>query len=186
MAKRRKPRPDSERSRSRLRLKRIAGADDAWELALPPCAEERADDLDEVRAMIEAGEFEIAVDELRWLLDGCGDLLEAHRLLGEIAFEQGDVPLARGHFGYAYRIVLKALPAEFRGTLPAANPANRTFYEAALGLLECLWQRDKREMADDVVAQLKRLDPSDPLRLDRAAPGSGPRPEGPDVYELKP
>ena len=54
--------------------------------------------------MIEAGETEVARDELQWLLGGCTDLIDAHKTLGEIALVEHDLPLARGHFGYAYQI----------------------------------------------------------------------------------
>lgn len=135
--------------------------------------------------MIEAGEHDIALDELRWLLEGCGDLIEAHQLLGEIAAEQGDLPLARGHFGYAVRIVQKALPEGFRGTLPAERAANRAFYESAAGLIDCLRRLGKPKWAADVAALVGRLDPSDPLELQRGAAGC-PDPDEPDLYELKP
>src|SRR5262245_42144351 len=76
----------------------------AWELVHPRCALARADDMDDVRQMVEHGETEIAVDELRWLLNGCSDFIDAHRLLGELALGAEDFPLARGHFGYAFRL----------------------------------------------------------------------------------
>ena len=42
----------------------------AWELLHPQCAGDRAEDLEEVQKMIDAGEAEIATDELRRLLNG--------------------------------------------------------------------------------------------------------------------
>ena len=65
--------------------------------------------------MIAAGETEIARDELVWLLSECPDFLEAHVHLGLIALEEGDPKLARGHFGRAYELCLRALDAEARG-----------------------------------------------------------------------
>ena len=51
----------------------------------------------------------MAIDELRWLLEVCRDMIEAHFLLGKLAVEaEHDVPLARGHFGYAYQLGVKA------------------------------------------------------------------------------
>ena len=71
----------------------------------PRCVRDRAEDLEEVRAMIEAGELEIALDELRWLLADCREFIAAHVLLGELAVAtQGDLPLARGHFGAGYQL----------------------------------------------------------------------------------
>jgi len=116
--------------------------------------------------MLAAGEYEIAQDELRWLLDGCSEFIAAHKTLGEIALLEGDVKLARGHFGYAYKIGRKALPAEgLRGTLPYDLPANRDFYEASKGLCACLRDLARYELALETLADLLKLDPSDPLNL---------------------
>ena len=75
--------------------------------------------------MMEAGEVDIAIDELRWLLSGCSDFIEAHRLLGELALAENDLPLARAHFGYAYSLYVSSIagghdPAERRAALAAA------------------------------------------------------------------
>lgn len=116
--------------------------------------------------MLAAGEFEIAQDELRWLLDGCSEFLAAHKLLGEMALLEGDFKLARGHFGYAYKIGRKALPKEgLRGTLPYDLPANHDFYEASKGLCACLRELGRHELALETIADLLKLDPSDPLNL---------------------
>ena len=138
--------------------------EDAWELVHPRCARDREDDLEEVRKMIDAGEVEIATDECRWLLSGCSDCVEAHRILGEIALGENDLPLARGHFGYAFQLGTKALnQAGSKGPLPYRIPANQGFLEAGKGLAWCLKQLDKREMAAEVVEQMLKCDPSDPL-----------------------
>ena len=111
--------------------------------------------------MLDAGEIDVAVDELRWLLEGCRELLEAHRLLGQIASSAGDVPLARAHFGRAYELALKVLPkGGLPGTLPYARDANRAFFEAGRGLVECLVQLGETGLADGFVKQLLALDPS--------------------------
>src|SRR5687768_14077660 len=118
------------RSKSALKLRRVAGQQ-AWELVHPPCVDERADDLAEVQAMLAAGEIDIARDELIWLLEGCRDFVTAHKLLGELAAAEGDVKLARAHFGYAWQIGVAALPAGgLDGPLPYARPANQAFLEA--------------------------------------------------------
>ena len=137
-----------------------------FELVPPACALERAEDLEEVHQMIDAGENDIAVDELRWLLNDCPDLLEAHQLLGELALVDGDVRLARAHFGYAFDIGLKALPQErWRGTLPFRLPANRSFLTAIKGLAHCLNEIGEANSAREVGRQLMAFDPSDPLRV---------------------
>jgi hypothetical protein len=131
---------------------------------------ERADDLDEVREMIRAGEREIAVDELRWLLDGCSDYLEAHQFLGELALAlDHDVELARGHFGLAFQLGEQALrragdprPVLYR------EPANRAFFECGRHLAACLVELGKRDLAESVIAKLIACDPSDPLQLNAA------------------
>ena len=116
-----------------LTLRRLPG-EDAFELVYPPCVHRREADMEEARAMLDAGEIDVAVDELRWLLEGCKGLLEAHRLLGEVALADGDLPLARAHFGYGYELGVKALPAAgLQGTLPYSRPANRPFLEAGKG-----------------------------------------------------
>ena len=49
--------------------------------------------------------------------------------------------------------------------LPALHPANRPFYDAGRGLAWCLNELGKRELALEVVAELLRCDPTDPLGL---------------------
>jgi len=79
---------------TRLQLKRLDGH--RFALQPPECARDRQDDLDDVTEMIAAGELEIARDELLYLVSDCRGFLEAHNRLGELALEEGDVPLARG------------------------------------------------------------------------------------------
>jgi len=139
---------------------------DVWELVHPRCALERAEDVEEVRKMIAAGETDVAVDELRWLLDGCSDFIEAHRVLGELAMLEEDVPLARGHFGYAYQLGVKAIDqARPTGTFPYALDNNKAFLEAGKGLVWSLQQLGKRDTALEVIERLLQHDPSDPLGL---------------------
>jgi hypothetical protein len=162
------PKPtDARHSGSSLRLRRTAEGD-AWELVHPRCARDRQEDLEEVRKMIDAGEIDVAMDECRWLLQGCGDCLEAHRLLAEIALGEKDYPLARGHFGYAFRLGAQALErAGVSGPLPYRVPANQAFLESAKGLAWCLRELDKPDMAAEVVATALACDPSDPLGIAR-------------------
>jgi hypothetical protein len=149
--------------RSPLSVRQVRGAE-GWELVHPRCAEERTEDLDEVEAMLQAGELDVARDELRWLLEECHDCLAAHRLLGEIAALEGDWKLARGHFGYAYDLGLRALPAEsLAGPLPYARAANRAFHAAGKGLAVSLIELGRAEQAAAVIDQLLRLDDCDPL-----------------------
>ncbi len=116
--------------------------------------------------MIEAGETDIALDELRWLLSGCAEFIAAHALLGEIALGMGDWPLARGHYGAGYQLGLQTLRrAKMPKPLLYSQPANQPFFEAGRGLIACLEKLDKRQMAEEVVSTLIQFDPSDPLRL---------------------
>ena len=62
---------------------------DGWVLVHPRCARDRADDLEEVREMVEAGELDVAIDELRWLVGGCSEFIEAHALLGRVGTGDG-------------------------------------------------------------------------------------------------
>lgn len=113
--------------------------------------------------MIAEGELAVAQDELRWLLSGCSDCMEAHLLLGELALaEQSDLELARGHFGYAYQLGLRAWRRSGEpAPVPYAQLANRAFLESGRHLAWCLEKLGKSGMADEVVATLLQLDPSD-------------------------
>lgn len=148
-----------------LRVRRKPGEKD-WELVHPRCALERTEDLEEVRLMLDAGEIDLAIDELRWLLDGCGDFVAAHRTLAELALDDGDLRLARGHFGYAYEIAASAFPPRgLDAPLPYRFPANRPFLEAAKGLAWCLHELGKKQLATRVLERLLMCDPEDPLNV---------------------
>ena len=158
-------RDDSDAGRYAVRVRRVPQKH-AWELVHPRCAKDRAEDIEEVLNMIEGGELEIARDELRWLLEGCSDFIAAHYLLGEIAVAQGDVTLARGHYGYAFRLGTAAIPrGGLDGPLAYSRPANRDFFSAGRALAQCLEQLGRAPMAREVLERLLILDPDDPLSL---------------------
>ena len=138
-----------------------------WVLVHPRCVRERAEDLEEVRAIVEAGEIDVAIDELRWLVGGCSEFVEAHALLGELALATGnDVRLARGHFGFAVQLVLTTLKrAKVAGPLPYHQPANRAFFEAGRGLAWCLAKLELLPKAAELVDTLVKLDPADSAEL---------------------
>jgi hypothetical protein len=145
---------------------RVRPVGDAWELVHPRCACDRAEDIEEIQAMLAAGENEIARDEIRWLLEGCHDFIEAHKLLGEIAYAERDLPLARGHFGYALRIGQQAIErAGNPRPVPYRLLGNQPFHESGKVLALCLIELDRRELAVAVVEQLVSYDPSDPLGM---------------------
>mgnify|MGYP003402440136 CR=1 FL=1 len=132
----------------------------------PRCARDTAEDLEEVRLMIDVGEHEIARDELRWLLTDCPENMGAHVLLGDLAAEAGDFSLARGHYGAGYQLGLQTLRrAKMPKPLLYSQPANRAFFEAGRGLIGSLERLGTNAMADEVLATLMELDSSDPLRL---------------------
>jgi hypothetical protein len=107
----------------------------AWEFVHPRCARRRLEDMEEVEAMIEAGEPDIAREELVWLLSECPDFLDAHLQLGLMALEEDDPKLARGHFGRAVELGFRAIEAAGHPRpLPYSLPGNRAFFEAAKGL----------------------------------------------------
>ena len=148
---------------STLRVRQVPGTK-SWELVHPPCARQRAEDIEEVESMIAAGELEIANDELRWLLGGCGDFVVAHRLLGEVALAENDIALARGHFGYAFELSTAALAKQqCSGPLPYSRAANQAFFEAAKGLAWCLQELGHTRRAIEVLEQALRLDSADAL-----------------------
>lgn len=112
--------------------------------------------------MLEAGEYDIARDELRWLLDGCTDCVGAHHMLGQIAAAENDFQLARGHFGYVHQICTAAFPnGVLPGVLPAALAGNRTFFESTLALAHCLKELGQTPKALQVLDELRKLDPAD-------------------------
>ena len=118
--------------------------------------------------MVEAGETEIARDELVWLLAECPDFLEAHVHLGLIALEDDDPKLARGHFGRAYELCLRAIEAAGNPRpLPYSLAGNRPLHEAAKGLVHCLLETGKRSLAADVCRRVGPFDPADPLGIAR-------------------
>jgi tetratricopeptide (TPR) repeat protein len=166
-SKARGPAAKSPNSEEAIELRRVRGGEGAeFELVHPRSVRDRDEDLEEVRTMLAAGESDIAVDELRWLLSGCPVLLEAHKLLGEIALGEGDMELAQSHFGVAYEMGLAALGRGFSGKLPYARKANQPFFEAGKGLALCLRQAGEYRLATEVVRRLLTLDPADPLGLE--------------------
>jgi hypothetical protein len=155
--------PTDRRPRSSVRIQLAAGGV-AYELVHPACVREREDDLAEVQAMLAAGEVEVAVDELRWLLEDCRDFIEAHKLLGETAAADDNPKLARAHFGFAYDLGLGALPAKgLMKPLSYQLKSNQAFLEAAKGLAWSLIQLGQADTAREVLKQLLACDPSDPL-----------------------
>lgn len=120
-----------------MNLRHLGGPD--YELIHPKCVEEMEPDYEEGMEIWKAGEPEEARDALRFALQGCGDNLWVHVALGRIALEASrDPTLARGHFGYAFELGMKAIPADFDGRLPPNRPANRPFFDAIEGLITCV------------------------------------------------
>lgn len=151
---------------NRLALER-ARSGNAWVFSHPRKARECAEDLDEVREMISVGETDVAVDELRWLLGVCPELLAVHFLLGKIAVEvQNDIPLGRGHFGAGYQLGLQAWRRAGEPTpVNPLHPANREFFDCGRGLVWCLNSLGMTPLAIEVVEQMLALDSGDPLAL---------------------
>lgn len=135
------------------------------ELVVPKQVRERDEDLEEVRKMLDAGEVDIAVNELRWLLVDCHDFLEAHYLLGKIALEEQDLDLAGVHLEMAYRIGLDAMPSRRTVPLRHNRAANAVFFRAAMAYAQSLVKSGKPEEAKAVRDQLLQLDPTVPLPL---------------------
>lgn len=163
MAKHPQRRPPDKHKLSLVRSQ----SGNAWIFAHPAEVRECAEDLEEVHEMIEAGETDVAVDELRWLLGMCSEMLAAHFLLGKLAVEvANDFDLARGHFGAGYQLGLQAWRRANKPTPVAAlHPANRVFYDCGRGLAWCLHQLQKTRLAVEVVEHMLEMDPSDPLAI---------------------
>ncbi len=143
------------------------GGESGWVFVPPRSVSDRLEDLEEVMAMIEGGEIEIAQEELRWLLSGSTEFMEAHALLGELAVELGeDLELARGHFGFAYATGEKALKrSNCQGPLLGKETANAAWFDAARGLAWCFEKQGKSTQADDILAKTRKFDPSDPAGI---------------------
>lgn len=127
----------------------------------PECALDRDLDLEEVKEIRAGGEFEIARDELLYLVGDCRGFLEAYLQLAELALEDEDISLAKGHFGFAYEQGLEILPPHFRGQLPCKEGYNPHFYAAGRGLARCLVARQEPQKAREVLEQLLRFDPTE-------------------------
>ncbi len=155
------------RSHQRVRLRRVSGQGEGiCELLHPRCALERELDLEEVEEMIRAGETDVAIEELRWLLSGCHECIRAHQLLGKLALEMGDIPLARGHFGHAFQIGSKTIDKSGDNKkVPYTQESNRPFLECGKALIHCLLKLGKKKRAREVVSKLLRYDPTDPLQI---------------------
>ncbi|WP_347244376.1 hypothetical protein [Thermogutta sp.] len=138
-----------------------------FELVYPPRVRQFKEDIEEVYDIIAHEEWDLAVDELLWLLQQCRDLLEAHQLLGRIALYRNKLELARGHLGYAFELGLKALGKDFKGRLPLNRPTNQPFLQAARDLVECLVRLGERGLAHSVAEQLLTWTPEDPLGVRR-------------------
>jgi hypothetical protein len=167
VAKRKPQKPKSSRPASSdgLGIRRATDGK-SWVFVHPRCARDRAEDLEEVQLMIESDEHDVALDELRWLLSGCAEFIAAHVMLGELARNTGDVPLARGHYGAGYQLGLQTLRrAKMPKPVLYSQLANQSFFHAGQGLAWSLEEQGKRQMAEEIVATLIELDPSDPLQL---------------------
>lgn len=142
-----------------LELKSLGG--NRYAFQAPECALDRDLDLAEVLEIRANGEFEIARDELLYLVADCRGFLEAYIQLAELALEDEDIALAKGHFAFAYENGLDILPLNFRGQLPCQEGYNPHFYAAGRGLARCLISRKEPQQAREVLQQLLKFDPSE-------------------------
>lgn len=136
-------------------------AEGIFEFQAPECAIDRKEDVDEVRVMISGGEQEIARDELLYLVSDCRGFLDAHNLLAELALEEGDIGIARGHFGFGYECCLQAIPPGFKGRIPSNRAVNTPFFAAGRGLARCLIAQGKLADGREVLEKLQRFDTND-------------------------
>jgi tetratricopeptide (TPR) repeat protein len=157
-----KPLPGGEPDRPRGRppaigLSQIPGTSD-YELVHPRCVLQRRADYEDGMELLKAGDPEGARDAFRFALEGCGDNLWIHVALGKIALEMDqDYNLARGHFGYAFELVERALPKSIAVRLPKRIPGNSPFFDAAEGLASCYEGMNRRDEANRVRRLADRL-----------------------------
>lgn len=165
-----------------LSLKRLSKNE--WMFVAPDCAVEREMDLEDAREMRAGQEEEIARDELLYLVADCHGFMSAHNELGELALEQNDVKLARGHFGFSYENGLKSLPPGFSGQLPHAEGYNAPFFAAGCGVARCLVALGRVEEGEKVLKKLSQFDPHEPdtqsllKQLEEYKAGTPPMPCG--------
>lgn len=147
-----------------LRVLKPASPGESPELELVPpgCARERDLDMEEVQAMLDAGELDIARDELLYLVSGCRQLLPAYQILGELALEEGNIGLAKGYFGFAYETVLPCLAGRDGGLPPGAG-YNDAFVSAARGLARCLIARKEYDKGREVLGTVLKHRPGDEI-----------------------
>jgi hypothetical protein len=143
-----------------LGLEQISGGRFAFQP--PECAVDREVDLEEVQEMRDGNEAEIARDELLYLVADCRGFLEAHIKLAELALEDEDISLAKGHYGFAYETGLESLPQGFKGVLPAGAGYNPHFFMAGRGLARCLIAKGELHKGREVLKQLAKFDPDEP------------------------
>lgn len=142
-----------------LELQPLGGGE--FQLIAPREVLEREDDLFDVRDAIAHGELELAQDELLYLVSDCREFLEAYNLLAEVALEKGDIPLARGYFGFAFETGSKSLPRDFRGLLPHPLGYNEHFFAAGRGLARCLIALKEVRTGQEVLELLAKYDPTE-------------------------
>jgi hypothetical protein len=164
-----KGRPQKPRG-DKYRLRRM-GKSDCYEFELPRSVMDRKDDMDDVREMVKHNEIDIAIDELRWLLSDCHEMMEAHALLGILASEfddptPDDVELAIAHLECALDIGRAALNnRRLQAPLLYDRPTNLPFFQAGLAMIQLLRSQGDKQAADQLLQELIRLDPKLPLPL---------------------
>jgi len=164
-----KGRPQKPRG-DKYGLRRM-GKPNCYEFDLPRSVMDRKDDMDDVRGMVKHDEIDVAIDELRWLLSDCPQLMEAHALLGILASEfddptPDDVELALAHLECALDIGRTALNfRRLQAPLLCDRPTNRPFFQAGLTMIRLLRSQGKKDAADRLLQELIRLDPKLPLPL---------------------
>ena len=135
-----KPRPSSGGGApASLPIGLLRLAEGEFELIHPRKVEETREDYEEGIELWKEGDPESARDALRYALSACHANLWAHVALGRIALADFRDPTLRAAIS-AMRLswASVALPRDFSGRLAPDRPANRPFYEALDGLVECL------------------------------------------------
>ena len=136
---------------------------DEYELVFPRQVRLLSEDIEEVCDMILHEEWDIAADELEWLISQCPALLEAHQLLGRIELFRGNLKTAQGHLACAILLGYSAGLSKCPGRLPFKLANNRPFLLAARDLAECSIKLGDLSVARGVLAVLLEFGPDDPL-----------------------
>ena len=119
-----------------------------------------SDPIGEANELMDADDHEAARRILMELCQADLRCLDAHALLGNLAFDYNPKEAIR-HYEVGVRIGELSLPPDFDGLLPWGHIDNRPFLRCLHGYGLCLWRLSRFEEAKRVFERMLWLNPSD-------------------------